>query len=728
MSRLTRRPSIKANYKFVLPLFRFSRCFCHHYFIFKILYTSTIVKVSICACQMNNSKPATLNSMESQRNKTERQRTASVPVQSDRTLLSWIDMSTPSLMDRILCPSEETSVPLHTRISIVSLRVAEEEELLNCQPPRTCLSPWNVSPNSQPKPERRLSSPTLRRSIPLIERLSSADPLQIPLLDRVAGRHNLTSGEMTNLETRSYLPSKRKTSQTELSAISPNDQLFKRVRKTEIVPDPNGNVWDSQTCHGMGRQEEADSLIIPSVAHAHATSSNYMARTSRRANSLYAQPPIPPKVYRPPNGSGYSGESRLTSTISSLQSSALRSMKIGRRTLEKHILLSVQAKQREKSETQLIGPQPGDVPQRPSSSLSLIDGKNWTNTRNTHRSSSTHSNPTPTKESSPMTLLSETLWEEDKLHCLPTEKSSPTYIQPSTSQTELNSRLPIPPTPHVEPFLSERQKESRPATNTTPTRAALTARVSTNTSARNAEGIIPKTSMTHRSNEEGLQPKYRRYNLWGADNQKPMTTAEWSKTAIPLPRPPKSELENTIANATIASHAHLFAVKTPINIEVFQALLSHHPNPLFVDSILAGLREGFWPWANTLSPLFPLSHTQDPNGRYDETHLSFFRDQLRHEQECSRYSPSLGTSLFPGMYSMPIYAIPKPGSTNLRLVNNHSAEPYALNSMIDHSLVTGYPLDNLHQLGDMLLNLHTLTPGLDLVMCSVAKVQFSSVL
>jgi hypothetical protein len=180
--------------------------------------------------------------------------------------------------------------------------------------------------------------------------------------------------------------------------------------------------------------------------------------------------------------------------------------------------------------------------------------------------------------------------------------------------------------------------------------------------------------------------------------------------------PSKSELENTIANDTISSHAHLFAVETPINIDVFQSLLSHHPNPLFVESVLAGLREGFWPWANTLSLLFPSSHTQEPNGHYDEAHLAFFRDQLRHEQERGRYSSSLGSSLFPGMYSMPIYAVPKPGSTDLRLVNDHSAGPYTLNSMIDHSLVTGYPLDNLHQLGDMLLNLHILTPGLDLIM------------
>ena len=195
-----------------------------------------------------------------------------------------------------------------------------------------------------------------------------------------------------------------------------------------------------------------------------------------------------------------------------------------------------------------------------------------------------------------------------------------------------------------------------------------------------------------------------------------MTTAEWSETAVPLPRPPKAELENPVVNVTIASHAHLFNVKTPINLNVFQSLLSSHPNCPFVDSVLASLREGFWPWADTLSPLFPSSYTQEPNGRYEEAHLGFFRDQLHHELECGRYSPSLGNTLLPGMYCMPIYAIPKPRSTDLRLVNDHSTGPYSLNSMINHSLVTGYPLDNLHQLGNMLLDLHVLTPGLDLVM------------
>jgi hypothetical protein len=235
---------------------------------------------------------------------------------------------------------------------------------------------------------------------------------------------------------------------------------------------------------------------MPSAARALATSSNYMAKTSLGVNSLSAQPPIPPKVYRPPNGSGYSGENRLTSTISSLQSSALRSMKIGRRALERHILHSVRAKQSERSKAQLIGPQPGDTPQRPSSSLSLIDGKSSTNIRNTYRSNLTLDNPTPTKESSPTTSPSEISLVKDKLLYSPTEKSSLTYTQQSSYQTELNSHPPIPPAPRVEPLPFDRQNQSKPATNTILTRAALTARISTNTSAKNVEEIIPNMSAT----------------------------------------------------------------------------------------------------------------------------------------------------------------------------------------------------------------------------------------
>jgi len=43
------------------------------------------------------------------------------------------------------------------------------------------------------------------------------------------------------------------------------------------------------------------------------------------------------------------------------------------------------------------------------------------------------------------------------------------------------------------------------------------------------------------------------------------------------------------------------------------------------------------------------------------------------------------------------------------MVTDHSAGPYSLNSMVDHDLVTGYPLDNMTHMGEMLLENRRLT-------------------
>jgi hypothetical protein len=50
------------------------------------------------------------------------------------------------------------------------------------------------------------------------------------------------------------------------------------------------------------------------------------------------------------------------------------------------------------------------------------------------------------------------------------------------------------------------------------------------------------------------------------------------------------------------------------------------------------------------------------------------------------------------MYSTPIHAVPKPQSNNLRLVNDHSAGDFSLNSMIDRFDIAGARLDTLPNL------------------------------
>ena len=61
---------------------------------------------------------------------------------------------------------------------------------------------------------------------------------------------------------------------------------------------------------------------------------------------------------------------------------------------------------------------------------------------------------------------------------------------------------------------------------------------------------------------------------------------------------------------------------------------------------------------------------------------------------------------------MPIYAVPKPHSKDLRLINDHSTSHFSLNSMVDHDCVTGYPMDNLAQFGEMLMKLCRDNPDL----------------
>ena len=202
----------------------------------------------------------------------------------------------------------------------------------------------------------------------------------------------------------------------------------------------------------------------------------------------------------------------------------------------------------------------------------------------------------------------------------------------------------------------------------------------------------------------GLQPKYLRHNLWNDGSALSPTTAEWSERARPLPRPPLNDVSNPITSKTIADHPDLFQVKTPIKVDVFENLLKSHPNPAFVSSVCVGLREGFWPWADTMRDGFPITHDESRPTPNDDTRSSFIRDQCLKERHKGYFSAPFGPELLPGMYSMPIHAVPKPHSVDLRLVNDHSAGPFSLNSMIDHSQVTGFPLDNVRQLGEMLLD------------------------
>jgi hypothetical protein len=93
--------------------------------------------------------------------------------------------------------------------------------------------------------------------------------------------------------------------------------------------------------------------------------------------------------------------------------------------------------------------------------------------------------------------------------------------------------------------------------------------------------------------ELGKKPRYLRHNVFRDDDLMSRSCAEWTEIARPLATVPAAEFDNVHACRTIDRHPGLFTVNTPINVDEFELLLTHHPNLLFVNSVIKGLRDGF---------------------------------------------------------------------------------------------------------------------------------------
>jgi hypothetical protein len=214
----------------------------------------------------------------------------------------------------------------------------------------------------------------------------------------------------------------------------------------------------------------------------------------------------------------------------------------------------------------------------------------------------------------------------------------------------------------------------------------------------------------------GLVPKYSRFNIWDPNQAHLPNTANWTVTAQSLLHPPVEELSNPVNCNTIHQNLHLFNVSMPINIEHFQSLLRHHPNPAFVDSVVTGLQEGFWPCANTNLPGYPCINDAHVGTTTNHDQAVFLDTQIHLEVKKGQFSQPFGPDLLPGIYSMPIYAIPKDNGFTFHMVTNHSSGPYSLNSMIDKSHVSPSPLDNMSHLGARLTCFRLENPHTQLTM------------
>ena len=209
--------------------------------------------------------------------------------------------------------------------------------------------------------------------------------------------------------------------------------------------------------------------------------------------------------------------------------------------------------------------------------------------------------------------------------------------------------------------------------------------------------------------------RFRRQLVWGREEAVMSRTALWTETAAPMPRPPPEEFLNQDVSATITDNPDLFKIVSPIDVDHFQSLLINHPNQPFVESVCLGLREGFWPFAHTHPGEWPSTWDNSLRALKSEDELSFVEEQVAKEVEKGRFSPPFGPDLLPGMYSMPVHVVPKPGIKKFRLVTDHSAGEFALNNMISRADVAGVTLDNVYDLGQALRSFWVANPSQRLV-------------
>ena len=450
-----------------------------------------------------------------------------------------------------------------------------------------------------------------------------------------------------------------------------------------------------------------------------------LAKTLLGSSPCYASPTTFRKESPPPSGIESSRASLLTSIKSSPPCILSRLMKREREVWEQlKSCLSLQSPS-VRSKRGLNGRLPiGGLP-RPLLSSSLTEGKNCPSTQNTLKDCFQPSTQGPTQRSSYTTSQFETRLEEGKTSSLPITSGSTVLEKQSSMPMGLNTYSLGEEDPQasgahhpkwgVDLEKGEGWKKIIAAVSTVPRAANLTKKIAT--TGISVMGVAREDMASPpvlKSNDRlvhGLTPKYLRYNIWDLESDFTPNTADWTETALPLEGPPPDELENAEVTKTLEEHPKLFQIVTPIQVEVLETYLVTHPNPAFVTLVCRGLREGFWPWASTTKPGYLSTNDESRPPPTDMGKAAFLRKQCDVEVAKERFSPPFKQGLLPRMYSMPIYAVPKPDATDYHLVTDQSCGKFSLNSMIMHTKVTGYPFDNMVHFGEMLMDLERREPG-----------------
>jgi hypothetical protein len=150
-------------------------------------------------------------------------------------------------------------------------------------------------------------------------------------------------------------------------------------------------------------------------------------------------------------------------------------------------------------------------------------------------------------------------------------------------------------------------------------------------------------------------------------------------------------------------------VETPFNVDKFELLLANHPNQPFVQSVMQGLREGFWPfdegeWKIELEEVIP----NYASSAEDAEAICAFHDC---KIATGRWSDPLdSTELLPGMKISPLFVVWQ--NEKPRVVNDHSRS--GINDNIPRSEAK-VKYDDMRTFGQTLHDARSANPGRHLV-------------
>lgn len=612
------------------------------------------------------------------------------------TLISPEPLGPPRLLLRLSSPVNKRNVSESSKTSNEQWRISDVETVQDSRHFQT--SSTNLT-NGQKSPMMSANTPSTHISPnstpPLLTRMNMGeDPVVSPsLLDRLS--HQPVLGNMNTA--------------TNVTNLFP--KLNSRKRK--MGQHQAGNEREKRICPGThpSINPPGETFVSELVRH-----SNVSVKTSLEPNHCCASPTISQKGSLPHNGIESSRENPLISTKSSHQctlSSLMTRERVAWATLKSYL---PSLNPNDKSELEQNGQLHSVDSRRPLLSFSPIEMMNSENMQNILKPSLQPSIQAPMVKSFCTTNQSETKLAAARIFCSPTTKNFKVLEKQSSTPTALNIDEEYTSLENQTKNLEgEGRKYAGGLTeqkDVDSMRRSATTDIAASTAAKPVMARPTVEAKPIRVPNYGMIPKYLRYNHWDPSIDFSPCTSDWTLSAKALARPSASEFNNYYAMKTINENPNLFKIITPIHIETFENYLISHPNQPFVKSVIQGLRDGFWPWAMTNQPGYPITNDESNPTPKEIKKADFLRNQLSTELAKDRFSPSFGNQLLPGMYCMPIYAVPKTlNSPDLRWVTDQSFGKFSLNSMSEHEKVTGYPLDNMTQFGEMLLDLERREPG-----------------